>query len=113
MRGQLPNPTLREEIWTGNPAIGYAALASGCFPRRSIQSQIVQVAGCATPQWLVERPGAIGGVQGCNYILPEIDMVVITFTSCSEAGFTLGSIAENRHFAFDLLSVAACPEPAL
>lgn len=103
MRGELLDPEAREEMWTGDPAIGYAALGQWVFPAR--------LAGCETPHRLVERPGAIGGVQGRNYILPELDMAVIVFTNRSEAEFPLGHIARNRAFAFDLLSAAVCAEP--
>ncbi|MGJ8535801.1 MAG: serine hydrolase domain-containing protein [Parasphingopyxis sp.] len=102
MRGDLLEPETREEMWTGNPAIGYAALGQWVFP--------AQLAGCETSVRLVERPGAIGGVQGRNYILPELDMTVITFTNRSETEFPLGNIAGDRHFAFALLSAAICPE---
>lgn len=103
MRGDLLSSARREEMWTGNPAIGYAALGQWVFP--------AQLAGCRASVRLVERPGAIGGVQGRNYILPELDMTVITFTNRSEAEFPLGNIAGDRRFAFALLSAAACPEP--
>jgi len=102
MRGYLLDPATREEMWTGNPAIGYAALGQWVFP--------APLAGCEASVRLVERPGAIGGVQGRNYILPELDMAVITFTNRSEAEFPLGNIIDDRHFAFDLLSAAVCPE---
>ncbi|WP_299324113.1 serine hydrolase [Parasphingopyxis sp.] len=104
MRGELLDPAARDEMWTGDPAIGYAALGQWVFP--------APLAGCATPQKLVERPGAIGGVQGRNYILPERDMVVMMFTNRSEAEFPLGHVARERGFAFELLSIAACPETA-
>lgn len=103
MRGDLLDPATREEMWTGNPAIGYAALGQWVFP--------APLAGCETSLRLVERTGAIGGVQIRNYILPELDMAVIAFTNRTEAEFPLGNIIDDRHFAFDLLSVAICPEP--
>lgn len=103
MRGDLLDPAAREEMWTGNPAIGYAALGQWVFP--------APLAGCEAPLRLVERPGAIGGVQVRNYILPELDMAVIAFTNRTEAEFPLGNIINDRHFAFDLLSAAICPEP--
>lgn len=105
MRGDLLDPVMREEMWTGNPAIGYAALGQWVFP--------APLAGCETPQRLVERLGAIGGVQGRNYILPELDMAVIAFTNRSETEFPLGNLWDDRGFVFDLLSAAACPEPKL
>jgi D-alanyl-D-alanine carboxypeptidase len=104
MRGDLLDPAWREEMWTGDPSIGYAALGQWVFP--------APLSGCETSVRLVERPGAIGGVQGRNYILPELDMAVIAFTNRTEAEFPLGNIADDRHFAFDLLSTAVCPEQA-
>ncbi len=102
MRGDLLNPAMREEMWTGDPAIGYGALGQWVFP--------APLAGCRSSLRLVERPGAIGGVQGRNYILPELDMAVIIFTNRTEAEFPLGNILNDRHFAYDLLSAALCPE---
>lgn len=100
MRGELMPAELRDEMWTGDPAIGYTALGQWVFP--------VELPGCQTSQRLVERPGAILSVQGRNYILPERDMAVIVFTNRSESEFPLGHIAFDNGFAFDLLSAAAC-----
>ena len=57
------------------------------------------------------RRGAIGGVQGRNYIFPDRDITVIVFTNRSEAEFPFGELWQFDCFAYDLLSAAACPEP--
>jgi len=103
MRGDLLDEESRRAMWTGDPAIGHAALGQWVFP--------APLAGCAAPQQLVERTGAIGGVQTRNYILPERDMVVIAFTNRSEQQFAFGSFVEdNRGFAHDLLATVVCGE---
>lgn len=68
------------------------------------------LAGYRVPPWLVERPGAIGRVQDRNYILPETDMIVVTFTNRSESEFPPGRIVRERGFVFDPLSAATCKE---
>ena len=100
MRGDLMPGALRDEMWTGDPAIGYAALGQWVFP--------APLAGCREPQRLVERPGAIIGVQGRNYLLPELDMAIILFTNRSEGEFPLGHIAHEQAFGFDVVSAAIC-----
>ena len=100
MRGDLMPSTLRDQMWTGDPAIGYAALGQWVFP--------APLAGCREPQRLVERPGAINGVQGRNYLLPELDMAIILFTNRSEGDSPLGHIAHEQAFGFDIVSAAVC-----
>jgi D-alanyl-D-alanine carboxypeptidase len=62
--------------------------------------------GCPTPVRIIERRGAIGGVQVRNFILPDADVVVIAFTNRDD--FDFGEIWQGKGFAFDLLSAAAC-----
>jgi CubicO group peptidase (beta-lactamase class C family) len=100
MTGALLNEEARETMWTGDPAIGYAALGQWVLP--------VSLAGCAGPVRLVERHGGVGGVQARNFILPELDMTVIAFVNRSEAEFPFGQVWRGTGFAHDLLAEAAC-----
>ncbi|QLC25251.1 beta-lactamase family protein [Parasphingopyxis algicola] len=100
MTGTLIPDDARELMWTGDPAIGYAALGQWVFD--------APLSGCASPQRLVERHGAIGGVQGRNFILPDRDIVVIAFTNRSEGEFDFGQIWRGEGFAYDLLMRAVC-----
>ncbi len=100
MTGALLTSEARAQMWDGDPALGYAALGQWVFP--------APLTGCAEPQRLVERRGAIGGVQGRNFILPDLDMAVIAFVNRSEAEFDFGDIWSGEGFAHDILAEAAC-----
>jgi hypothetical protein len=66
----------------------------------------VPLKGCAAPVRIVERRGAIGGVEVRNFILPDKDVVAIAFTNRS--GFDFGEVWQGKGFSYDLLSSAAC-----
>lgn len=100
MRGELLGEIARETLWTGDPAHGYHALGQWVLP--------VRLAGCAEPVRLVERHGAIGGVQGRNFIVPDADIAVIAFTNRSEGEFAFGQVWRGAGFAHDLLAEAVC-----
>jgi CubicO group peptidase (beta-lactamase class C family) len=100
MTGALIDEEARATMWTGDAAIGYAALGQWVLP--------VSLAGCDEPVRLVERHGGIGGVQARNFILPELDIAVIAFTNRTEAEFAFGQVWRGEGFAHALLSAAAC-----
>ncbi|MGP1282355.1 MAG: serine hydrolase domain-containing protein [Parasphingopyxis sp.] len=100
MTGRLLSGEARTQMWTGDPVSGYHALGQWVLP--------VRLAGCAEPVRLVERHGAIGGVQGRNFILPDADISVIAFTNRSEGEFGFGQVWRGEGFAHDLLAEAAC-----
>ncbi len=100
MTGALLDADARAQMWNGDPALGYAALGQWVFP--------APLTRCAEPQRLVERRGAIGGVQARNFILPDLDMAVIAFTNRSEGEFDFGDIWQGEGFAHDILAEAAC-----
>lgn len=100
MTGRLLGHDLSAAMWAGIPANGYHALGQWVLP--------VRLAGCAKPVRLVERHGAIGGVQARNFIVPDTDIAVIAFTNRSEGEFAFGQVWRGEGFAHDLLAQAVC-----
>jgi D-alanyl-D-alanine carboxypeptidase len=98
MTGKLLPPAQLAEMWDGQPNLGFIALGQWVFG--------AELKGCPTPVRIIERRGAIGGVQVRNFILPDADVVVIAFTNRDD--FDFGEIWQGKGFAFDLLSAAAC-----
>jgi D-alanyl-D-alanine carboxypeptidase len=98
MTGKLLPEAQRAEMWDGQPNLGFIALGQWAFG--------AELKGCPTPVRIIERRGAIGGVQVRNFILPDADVVVIAFTNRDD--FDFGEIWQGKGFAFDLLSAAAC-----
>jgi hypothetical protein len=87
-------------MWRGEPKLGYAALGAWSFPST--------LRGCAGPVRLVERRGAIGGVQVRNVIAPEKGRVLIVFTN--DEGVDFGEVWQGKGLSHDLLSAALCAE---
>ncbi len=98
MTGKLLPEAQRAEMWDGQPNLGFIALGQWSFG--------AELKGCALPVRIVERRGAIGGVEVRNFILPDKDVVVIAFTN--RAGFDFGEIWQGKGFSYNLLSEAAC-----
>jgi CubicO group peptidase (beta-lactamase class C family) len=98
MTGKLLPEARRAEMWDGQPELGFIALGVWSFG--------AELKGCPMPVRIVERRGAIGGVQVRNFILPDSDVVVIAFTNRDD--FDFGEIWQGKGFAFDMLSAAAC-----
>lgn len=99
MTGKLLPGAARAEMWDGQPKLGFIALGQWVFT--------VPVKGCSAPVTIVERRGAIGGVEVRNFILPDKDVVVIAFVD--RAGFDFGEVWQGKGFSHDLLAAAACP----
>lgn len=99
MTGKLLPDGTRAEMWDGQPQLGFIALGQWVFT--------APLKGCAAPVRIVERRGAIGGVEVRNFILPDRDAVVIAFTD--RAGFPFGEVWQGEGFSHDLLAAAACP----
>lgn len=97
----LANPALAQ-MWDGKAELGYIALGQWSFP--------ATLKGCLAPVRIVERRGAIGGIQVRNYILPELEIAVVLFSDQGE--FEFGEIWQGTGFAHDMLSLAACPKGA-
>lgn len=98
LAGTLLTPAARDEMWRGDPKLGYAALGQWVYT--------VPLKGCATPQKLVERRGEIGGVQVRNVIAPERGLALIVFT---DRPFDFGEAWQGKGGSYDLFSAAFCP----
>lgn len=95
---RLVSPTMTAEMWNGEPRFGYVALGAWSFE--------APLAGCAAPVRLVERRGAILGVQVRNVIAPALGRAVIVFTN--DAGAEFGEVWQGRGLTHALLSRALC-----
>ncbi len=98
LTGALLPEAQRAEMWDGQAKLGSIALGQWVFR--------APLKGCTAPVRIVERRGAIGGVEVRNFILPDSNVVVIAFTDRS--GFDFGEVWQGKGFSYDLLSAAAC-----
>lgn len=100
LRGEFLDAEMRAAMWQGDPALGHVALGQWSYD--------APLDGCEAAQAIVERHGAIGGVQLRNYLLPARDLIVIAATNRAEGDFDFGYIWAGDSFIHDLLSQAAC-----
>ncbi len=98
MDGRLLSPASRETLWSGDPALGYAALGAWSFT--------APLAGCEGDVALIERRGAIGGVQVRNLIAPNTGRALVIFTNNGD--FEFGEIWRQEGPAYALASAAFC-----
>lgn len=100
LRGNLLDEASRAAMWDGRPELGQVALGQWAYN--------APLAECTQAPRLIERHGAIGGIQLRNFLLPDSDMVVIAATNRAEGDFDFGTIWSGSGFTHDLLSEAAC-----
>ncbi|MBD0318867.1 MAG: beta-lactamase family protein, partial [Gemmatimonadetes bacterium] len=91
LRGTLLSPASRDQLWAGDPKLGYAGLAVWSFPAR--------LAGCARPVQLVERRGHIGGIQVRNILVPSRGIAVIAFANSPATEF--GEVWQGKGLTHD------------
>lgn len=96
--GRLLGEAALKTLWTGDPALGYAALGALSYPAR--------LGGCAQKVTLVERRGAIGGVQVRNIIAPDKQRMLVLLAN--EGGFDFGEIARGTGWSYEFSSAAFC-----
>lgn len=101
MSGRLVSAAGLRTLWAGEPRWGYVALGAWGFE--------AQLAGCAQPVQLVERRGAVGGIQVRNILAPALGIAVVVFTNLAEWEF--GEVWQGRGFTHELLSAALCKTP--
>lgn len=99
MENRLLDRIQTAEMWAGVPDLGYAALGQWSFS--------APIKGCPDPVALIERRGAIGGVQIRNFLIPARRVAVILFTN--RADFDFGEVWQGQGFSHDLLAAALCP----
>ena len=97
----IPAPELAQ-MWDGQPQLGSIALGQWSFS--------APIKGCAAPVRIIERRGAIGGVQVRNFILPDLGIAVALFGD--QAEFDFDEVWQGKGFSYDMLSLAACPQGA-
>jgi D-alanyl-D-alanine carboxypeptidase len=100
MSGELLTKKELDVLWDGQPDLGYIALGQWVFE--------APLKDCAAAVKLVERRGAIGGVQVRNFIAPNLQKAVAIFTDVSENDFSFGEIWQGAGFSHDVLNFALC-----
>ena len=98
MDGRLLSPAARDEMWSGDPALGYMALGQWAYT--------VPLAGCAEPVRIIERRGAIRSYQVRNFIMPDASIALAV--AVRDADLEFGELWQGRGLSYDLLSAAAC-----
>jgi CubicO group peptidase (beta-lactamase class C family) len=94
----LMSADAKKQFWKGEPNLGYAALGVWVFP--------ATLKGCKDPVELIERRGAIGGVQVRNFLAPALGKALLVFTNRGEWAF--GEVWQGKGFSYDLLTAALC-----
>ena len=101
MTGKLLPAEAREQMWQGDPKLGFAAFGQWVFS--------VPLKDCGNePIRIVERRGAIGGVVLRNIILPDLDTVVIMTSNRAEADAAYGEIWQQKGISHDVLRSVLC-----
>lgn len=98
LRGELMPIAERAVFWKGEPKLGYAALGVWSFPA-SLKS-------CKEPVELIERRGAIGGIQVRNFLVPSKSRAVVVFTN--HGNWEFGEVWQGKGFSHDLLDAVLC-----
>lgn len=98
MAGKLLKPETLAVLWDGRPELGFIALGQWVFE--------APLRGCDAPVRIVERRGAIGGVEIRNFMIPERKIALAAFSD--SAPFDFGEIWQGSGFSHDLLSAAVC-----
>jgi D-alanyl-D-alanine carboxypeptidase len=104
MSGELLPQIELDQLWDGQPDLGYIALGQWVFE--------ASLKDCAKPLKLVERRGAISGVQVRNFIAPDQKAAIVIFADKSEADFSFGEIWQGSGFSHDVLNAALCNNAA-
>lgn len=99
LRGTLLDRVATKQMWTGDPALNFAAPGAWAYATR--------LAGCPDTVDLVERRGLIGGIQIRNFIAPAQGMAVLLFADTAD--FDFGEVGAGDGFAYDMLAAALCP----
>ncbi|MEM7156289.1 MAG: serine hydrolase domain-containing protein [Myxococcota bacterium] len=98
VEGRLVSAEARDELWRGQPRLGFMALGQWSFEAK--------LQGCNEPVRIIERRGAIGAYQARNFILPEHGLAVALATQQPE--FEFGEIWMGSGFSYELLSAVTC-----
>jgi D-alanyl-D-alanine carboxypeptidase len=100
MSGKLLPQKALGQLWDGQADLGYIALGQWVFE--------ASLKDCSKPIKLVERRGAIGGVQIRNLMAPDLKAAIVIFTDKSETDFNFGEIWQGSGFSHDVLNASLC-----
>lgn len=98
MAGKLIGQPMRAEMRKSAPALGFAGLG--------VWSYEAPLEGCAAPLALVERRGAIGGVETRVLMAPSLERSLVIFSNRTDV--VLGDLWTGEGLAFGLASAAFC-----
>ena len=98
LSGAYLGEAARNQLWAGDPALGYVALGVWSFA--------APLSGCEGAVRLIERRGDIGGVRSRNIIAPDLGRSLIVFINTPD--FQFGEIWTGRGGAHGLASLAFC-----
>jgi CubicO group peptidase (beta-lactamase class C family) len=90
------SPESRKTLWESRPEEGFIALGQWAY----------SVDLCGKSQRIIERRGAIGGVQVRNFLLPDTDTAVVFFAP--EASLELGELWQGAGRSYEVLKAAVC-----
>lgn len=99
LKGKLISPAMREVFWKGEPSLGYIAFGVWAYS--------APLKGCNAPVELIERRGAIGGIQVRNVLIPSRERALIAFTNRADVKF--GEVWQGSGLTHDLLPALLCP----
>lgn len=98
LAGRWLAPEHTRTLWTGDPRLGFVALGAWAYP--------ATLPGCAAPVEVVERRGAVPGVQVRNLLVPSRGLAIIAFTPSDS--FDFGEVWQGRGFTHNLLAATVC-----
>jgi len=98
MAGTLISAPMRAEMRKSDPALGFAGLG--------VWSYEAPLEGCPAPVSLVERRGAIGGIESRLLMAPALERSLIIFSN--RADVAIGEPGTGEGLAFELASAAFC-----
>ena len=98
MAGKLIGAPMRAEMRKSDAALGYAGLG--------VWSYEAPLDGCAGPLAIVERRGAVGGIEARLVMAPAIERSLVIFLN--RADIPLGEMWTGEGLAYELASAAFC-----
>lgn len=98
MAGKLIGQPMRAEMRKSEPALGHAGLG--------VLAYEAPLDGCQAPVALVERRGAVGGVETRLVLAPAIERSLVIMSN--RVDVALGELSAGESLAFTLASAAFC-----
>ena len=102
LSGKLLGYEAREEMWRGNPSLGYSALGQW--------ETVLPLKNCEELVRVIERRGAIKGYQARNFIIPQKGISIAMAIARSEDDYAFGEPWSGEGLSFGVLSAAVCAQ---